>query len=454
MTEPNALLCFAAKRLGIPEVMDATTGEIMPVQQVLMGEHGDIINLRNRVATGLRRQEPVYRCPLCGSTVRLNCMKVRRLFYFKHTERHSECPWHTGANLTREELLAWKFQGAKESAAHRAMKDILRQSLELDPAFAEPEPERVWKGRLGDWRKPDITTARDGLKIAMEVQLATTFLDVIVARREFYLNEAALLLWVFRDLEVEARRLTVDDVFYPNNRNAFIAGKHTLEESRRQGRFILECRWLEPVEHDGQVIDEWRQAFVGWSELTVDLATQRIYHFDYDNARAAAERALIERRTASIRERFERFWLSGRRAEDNGFTWIGLRADFANFGIELPRNHFEPDFQALIDQLLSAKLGRPVGYHFEKLVQVAHLVHDHYPRHLWWFGQLLRVHQRQGQVSKEDVSEKWKKRSEAIRKRMRAHDPALAPEDRFRDAVLVIFPELSGHEYVSANESA
>lgn len=444
--QPGSRQSYAAARLGVPEVMDAISGELIPVRPLLVARgQGDVIaGLRNQVATSLARREPLYKCPLCGSPLRLNSMKVRGRFYFCHTWKSIDCPWHTGTELTRDEIRARQYNGAKESRQHLETKELLRRSLALDPAFAEPAPEQVWKGKFGDWRKPDVSTARAGLKIAFEVQLSTTFLDVIVGRREFYLKEAALLFWIFRSFDLESRRLTLDDVFYPNNRNAFLVGEHTLEESRRQGRFVLECRWLEPVERYGMVVDEWRQAFVGWSDLTIDLPRQRVFHFDYDGARVAIE----DRRRAGIRGRFEKFWLGGRRAEGHGFEWVGLRADFATLGIELPSVHFEPDFESLINQLFSAKLGRPVGYSYRKLIQVAHKVYDNYPQNLWWFGQLLMRCHRHEQLEREDTTGKWKgdgrvtgRRGE-IRRRMREGDPSLAPDMAYAAAVKFIFPEL------------
>lgn len=447
--ESTEIACRAAKRLGIPEVMDAATGESLNVSQLLTVEKGKAVEIRNDVRTGLERGSPLYRCPLCASPLRLNSMASLRLYYFKHTQNNHDCPWYTGAQLTREEIEARRYNGAKESEDHIFMKRVLRESLELDPEFSGIESEQVWKGNFGAWRKPDISATVGSRKVAMEVQLSTTFLDVIVGRREFYLRNAAALLWVFRRFDIEKRRLTVEDVFYPNNRNAFIAGKHTLEESRRQGRFVLECRWLEPVERDGQVVDEWRQAYVGWSDLTLDLATQRVFHFDYDGARAIVERTIVERREVAIRERFERFWLSGRRAENSGYDWSGLRADFDTMGVALPRSHFEPDFESLINQLYSAKLGRPVGYNFRKLLQVAHKVYDNYPHHLWWFGQMLKRHGTDRQLVSEDTTGKWKGgsrvqgRRDLIRERMRLGDPALAPDLTYALVVKFVFPELA-----------
>lgn len=90
-----------------------------------------------------------------------------------------------------------------------------------------------------------------GIPIAFEVQLSTTYLNVTAQRREFYRQEGGLLFWVFSQFSMDARRLTQDDVFYNNNRNAFVLTSETRDRSVRQKRFMLECVWAEPTADGG-----------------------------------------------------------------------------------------------------------------------------------------------------------------------------------------------------------
>lgn len=68
--------------------------------------------------------------------------------------------------------------------------------------------------------------------IYFEAQLSTTFLRVMVERRDFYLRNGGTLYWIFRDFMPESRRLLHDDVFYTNNRNIFIVNDEALHASR------------------------------------------------------------------------------------------------------------------------------------------------------------------------------------------------------------------------------
>lgn len=85
---------------------------------------------------------------------------------------------------------------------------------------------------IKEWRKPDVRALFRGTPVVFEVQLSTTYINVITARREFYLRESGLLVWVFAKFDLGARRLTQDDVYFNNNRNAFVASKATRDTGR------------------------------------------------------------------------------------------------------------------------------------------------------------------------------------------------------------------------------
>jgi len=98
----------------------------------------------------------------------------------------------------------------------------------------------------GKWRQPDVSALYHGQRVAFEVQLSTTFLDVIALRRLFYLKEGGLLFWVFAKFEEFSRRLTMDDVFFNNNQNAFLVSGLTRDASFAAGDFLLDCVWAIP----------------------------------------------------------------------------------------------------------------------------------------------------------------------------------------------------------------
>jgi hypothetical protein len=98
------------------------------------------------------------------------------------------CPKKSAAGLGQEIINALKYNGAKESLAHQRIKEIVRQSLLADARFSIPQVEKVWRGMdRKKWRKPDVQTAWNDRRFAFEIQLSTTYLNVVVERRDFYL---------------------------------------------------------------------------------------------------------------------------------------------------------------------------------------------------------------------------------------------------------------------------
>src|SRR3546814_2783422 len=118
-------------------------------------------------------------------------------------------------------ILARKFGLHKEGSLHKAFKQWVSDSLDADPSFQQTKlEERWWDMEHYKWRQPDVQTTRGGKRWAIEIQLSTTFVHVIAERMKFYRENAGLMLWLFKDLDLEAFRLSEDDLFFSNNRNA------------------------------------------------------------------------------------------------------------------------------------------------------------------------------------------------------------------------------------------
>lgn len=221
------------------------------------------------------------------------------------------------------------YDGAKESARHRDIKDMLMSSLLADKSIP-PESvqlETTVRGREGDWRewrRPDVQASWKDKLLALEIQLSTTFLTVIAGRREFYQRNGGLLLWIFDAALVKEgdMRFTERDVFYNNNSNLFYVTPDTVANSVQSGEFHLMCRWEEPVIRDNVIHSEWREQEVTLAQLQPDYERQRLYFYDHDKVLAEL-RLRLEVSKAQAREQrsneFDAFLTSGaRRAEREG----------------------------------------------------------------------------------------------------------------------------------------
>jgi hypothetical protein len=237
-------------------------------------------------------------------------------------------------------------------------------------------------------------------------------------------------------------RLTQDDIFYNNNRNAFVVSEETLEASLRENRLILDCVWSEPCIDQGQLTWSQHRRPVPFSELKVEQETQRVYFFDADGAKAAC---IADAGDGAMRADFCRYWLREPQTYEEQ-AWQSLWERFTERGIDFPRYPGEQDgFRAFMDTLFTAREGRPVGWRHANLVKVAHHVFDKYKGQLWAFKLMLVAHKRGDQIRAEDTSRNWRdKKVKAYLASWAANDETFAPDRRFDGLISFLFPEIAG----------
>lgn len=427
----------------IDEVLDLATGLLAPAESLVTADREQVLQLRMRLAEDIEAGRPRHACPLCAVPLRLVRREKEDRFFFRHDLEDGRCPVRTRGDYTPQQILAMKYDGARESQAHRDMKELIATSLRCDPNFSQVEVEPIWKGReKNSRRRPDVRAVWKGaLPVAFEVQLSTTFLQVIAARRQFYLREGGLLVWVFKDFVFGDAKLTQDDIFYNNNRNAFLASRETFEASKRLGKLALDCVWSEPSFEDGRFAWRQQRRLAAFDELTIDREGQRAFLYDADEARELLLREIAE---GELRGDFRRYWLRQPNHYDEA-AWTDLRGRFAARGIQLPVHPGVGEgLYALLDTLYSAREGRPVGWGYDNLVKLAHHVFEAHKRHLWMFKLMLEAHGRGEQVKREDASRKWRAKVPIYREAWAAGDEDFDHDDRHDELVAFLFPEIAG----------
>jgi len=444
---------FAVVDPEIPVVLEAATGKEFPSPTVIGDDYARVMQLRMEVATSNQEDRARYLCPECFVPLSLLCGKTERRFWFKHTLEDGRCSIVTRGKLNQDEINARKYNGAKESFQHRQMKQWLAESMHASGKFTDIAQEKRWAGPVtSTWRKPDVSALLDGLRVAFEVQLSTTYLNVIAERRRFYLKEGGLLFWVFANFEEDSRRLTMDDVFYNNNQNAFIVSESTRDASRATGKFMLDCVWAEPgYSNTNPVLRRERVAF---DELTLDAPGQQAYFFDY--AGALAQRAAEEEAVrAQWPQQFERWWLEvagqcGSLPDQENEVWDFPKCapkDFDDWGLvsQTPLRFYGEALRlpiAMLDCFYSAKHGRPIGIKRKQFVEVAHYLAESYPHYLLWFRRALHVYDRAAMLKAQDKSGNWARRVKTYVQDMRTDPEKYAADQKHQLLFEFLFPEL------------
>lgn len=321
--------------------------------------------------------------------------------------------------------------------AKRLRKSLLEHGIALKHVNSLDAAARL----LGhaDWHAANRAQPKTTLKLT---PMSTTYVNVIAERREFYLQEGGLLIWIFAHFDGGARRLTQDDVFFNNNRNAFVVTQATRDASVQQGRFMLDCIWAEPTLMGN---GDLQRRVVGFDDLTLERESQRAYYFDFDGARDALQEQARERerqRLAEVREKFETWWLDYETSDTPDYRgWAELRRALAAERVELPQypNHVP---RTLLNALYSAKHGRVIGWRFKTFIEVAHRVEPAHRRYLHYFRRALAAYDRADQLRAEDKSGKWALKVKHYKAQMQINDPAYTPDTSDMKLVVLLFPEI------------
>ncbi|MFC5683266.1 DUF6035 family protein [Flavobacterium sp. MAHUQ-51] len=279
----------------IETVLNLDTGQIIDANIFLELSDHIVFPYREKCQDAYKKKrDPFLVCDTCGQMVQISGGKGinGKIKYFKHLKDSKDCPIKTDTKLSREDILKGKFNGQHEGALHIETKNLIYDFLCLNKntkgeiSFAKLEMVNKSERNYLEWKKPDITSVFKEKKLVFEIQLATTFLDVICERQHFYKENKTFIIWVFKNFEIETdkQRFTQKDIFYSNNRNAFILDQEAINLSRINNDLFLLCQYQKPKANKENIEYEWDSKYINLSELTFDSNYYKVYYFDVDKA--------------------------------------------------------------------------------------------------------------------------------------------------------------------------
>jgi competence CoiA-like predicted nuclease len=442
-------LATAVEDPEIREIRSLRSGLILDTTRFISRQRYDrLIRSRNQILEEMKKGNPRFVCAICSGPVYLVSSPTKS-FFFRHQLEDGRCPAQTRGLWSAEEIRAMKYHGARESEAHKRTKDQVRRTLEADPRFSDVGMETRWASRLDKkvYRRPDVQAKYLGNRIAFEVQLTTTFLDVAVGRRLFYRDEGAQLIWVLRRFDPDYRRLTEDDILFTNNSNVFVVDNVTVEASELDKRAYLKCHYRQTSLDDGQRVARWESAVVALDELTFDQQGARVFFFDVDandrQVEAELQRQIAEGLAAQESELRERAATClAHYDEEREAEWLELVDQLDEIDVEVPIRPDQGSFRRIVCALLSVKAGRPIGYKYKQLIEVVHLFAEAYKDHLLVLGWALIVFERHALLEEQDRLGKWKRKRSKIRAFIEANAQEYQLNESWLPAIRFMFPEL------------
>lgn len=447
----------------IEYVLDQAIGQESKAREYVFESERDVAKIRLRVFDAIKRNEPNIICAACHTPVypRKNCKTGK--FHFAHVSENDEniCPYNERrGRLDTTRIDAMRYNGQKEGPDHKRIKHLLRVSIDADSLFDHDKTreEKNWYGSTDEkkWRRPDIAATRilenDSQQIAFEIQLSSTYLKVIAERRLFYLQDSALLFWIFKDANLIDSRQYQDDLFYNNNSNLFVVDEETAHLSKEQGKLIFRCCYYEPVLEGATIKDSPRERFVCFDELTIDIEQQRVYWFNYENEK---EKLIKE----GLRRRYENLWINAHRDDqDNAENeYNSIKQEFSLYHIIIPdyqKKYLIKDFTQVV---FSAKYGKPFLANFRSLLEIANFFYQTRSRRrfLFYFGRVLEYYKtwdkllvqdecaakKKKSTGKQHIS--WKEKGTIIGKKIKENDPEFIQDRSFDNLFLFLFPNIT-----------
>ena len=388
-----------------------------------------------------QRGEVLFTCLICKQPVYV-AGTPNQDYTFKHRHELGDCPIKTKSKFSQDDLDRMRFNGVKEGRRHREIKAFVCEMLRRDPRFQDVEPEKVVKSERPDnsWRKPDISSVTDGKTLVWEIQLATTYQNVIAARENFYREKGDYIIWLFNHFDPGFQRFTEMDVFWRNKGNVFVVNERTIALSHDRGELVLQCFYCAPYAENGQMRDRWQSTDVAVGDLKYDAETLKPYFFDRPAAKLAVQREL----SACLLNDFEEYW--GRRPllewevrerEDAKFCWR------LSTLLSKPLEKFDHPLCALLTAVFSAKHRRPYGTRMNSLLAVANNFLDHYPQHILAFRAAVHAYGCHALLIEADQKKGiFKKKWNALRRGKSLVDLEATQDNNHNELFQLLFPEM------------
>lgn len=396
MNEEEAIV----ERPRIKHVFVSGSDEPVPAFRYLETDRRGFSEIRLEHETAILDGKPIARCAACHQAVKPRRHYKYNRRYFKHHNGDGNCPYKTSGPASQRQIDAMRYNGQKEGPDHIRLKGLLASSLEYDVTFNNIRVEERWWGVTDQekWKKPDVAADYLGDPVAFEIQLSTTFLNVMADRRKFYQENGALLVWIFKEVYKEEQRQFQDDIFYNNNSNLFVIDDETARISQEKLELILRCHYKAPVSSGEGIQEEWREELVGFSQLTIDLKNQRVFFFDFAEAYQKAKLGLQSAADENLRERFLSYWsalglyATGSEGMSGNWSamWNKMVIDFEKRRITLPYDRPNYDLARFSCLTLSTNCGECIGFKRYTFLQVANYAYDNCKDLLWYFGNLLQ----------------------------------------------------------------
>jgi hypothetical protein len=386
----------------IQELLNLKSGNELNANDIFAQPEDKIFELRRKLTECNKNNKDYLVCHLCHQPVYI-AGNQNGEFFFKHRHERGDCPIKTKGKYSQEEINRIKYNGVKESKRHKELKDYIYNSLIYDSRFSSVRQEKTIKstGIQKEWKRPDVSSIYCDKGLVFEIQLSTTYLNVIVDRESFYRNESIFILWVFNQFKIH--RFTEKDIYYANKCNAFVIDDKTKAESEQRGELIFRCYYKIPYISDGQIQYKWNDQLVTFDDLYFDYETFKVYYFDLDQEEEKIRKELL------VKD-FEQYWLTRTDCDWKKRSLLDREfcKKFSNNEIYL--HGFNEPLEHILNALYSVKFRKMIGYKFKSFISLAHNILEYRKQFTRVFLWGLAVYKLKEEILNSDKTDKFRQK--------------------------------------------
>lgn len=408
-------------------------------------------------------QDKYLVCAFCNQEIihsgRPNLKKAEITNFFKHYKDTLDCPIITKHKYSQIEINAMKYNGAKESFRHKELKNFIYNQIKKDDRFKNEAMERVVKSFKEKklWRKPDVSSEFLDKKIVFEIQLQTTFLNVIRDREDFYKSNETYIMWFFNNTNVEKFRFSEKDIFYANKSNAFVISNETMKLSIKENKFLFYCYYQIPYMSNDKINYKWIDKLITIDDLKFDNENYKVFYYDLDVEEEKLKNDILknkilskqknkqkeketETETEKEKENIElkyNFWFD--------FEQLDIYSDFNNINNKYSNNIFNTkitkELAVMIYSLYSLKKKKIYGFNFKSFNSLSNNLLEHYKQFSYIFLWAIEIYGLKEFILKNDKNGYFQKKIERY-KTERSKNRDYIQENKYNKMLSILFPEL------------
>ena len=245
----------------------------------------------------IQRGERHFYCGFCGKPLKIcggGKGENKQQLHFRHKFKHdAECCGYNEneTSLSKRQIELKKFANEEEGKLHRQLKFLIADTLENSGAETKIERYIVDEQDYHDRRRPDIRAIFLNKDIAIEVQITSTFMSVIVGREDFYASHNMFLLWVIN--EFRPYLFHQKDIIYSNKNQAFVLDEEARMRTAEEGILYLTCYYKSYYcDPQGDIVESstYQHELITFDDLIFDEKDYSVYYFDADKNKKQCEK--------------------------------------------------------------------------------------------------------------------------------------------------------------------